>query len=178
MISEFGYDYEIFEKIGFLPIEVQRLIDIFSINHNILLRNGFMKDDFMRELRVNGVVSETTSEYPGSLHDMDIQTVDDSIPHGMLGRYNVISTDVQTSSIPELSSVSGNIEEMYRKDMFQAYHLNYGNDTGGFLMCRNGKAFLYSDEKAISSENYSTVGICQGFLPDPLSSVPQDFQFI
>lgn len=90
MISQFGYDYEIFQKIGFLPIEIQHLIDIFSINHNCLLRNGFMKDDFIRELEENGVLNPVSSQAQGTLFDVDVQSVYDDIQNQMLGRYEIV----------------------------------------------------------------------------------------
>lgn len=57
MMKLIDVNYQIIDKVEYYPIEVQKLIDILSINKKNLLNNQFMKEDFMNMMVESGVLS-------------------------------------------------------------------------------------------------------------------------
>jgi len=47
MMHMVGLDYQLINKLGSYPVEVQSLVDLLSINKKYLLENEFMKNDFI-----------------------------------------------------------------------------------------------------------------------------------
>ena len=56
MLNMYGQRYNIVDNIAKYPLEVQNLMDIFSMSRKYLLRNGFLKDDFVRDLENSGAI--------------------------------------------------------------------------------------------------------------------------
>ena len=62
MMRIVGSEYNVLDKIGYYPIEIQNLIDILSIRKKQLLSNTFMKQDFLDALCADGVAVKFTPE--------------------------------------------------------------------------------------------------------------------
>lgn len=58
MMRNVGMDYGLFDKVDYYPLEIQKLLDIVSINPNYLLKNNFLKKDFIDWLSVDNVISD------------------------------------------------------------------------------------------------------------------------
>lgn len=56
MMKIVGIDYLVLDKISHYPIEIQKLIDILSINKRYLLDNAFIKQSFIDSLSADGVI--------------------------------------------------------------------------------------------------------------------------
>jgi hypothetical protein len=53
MMECIGIEYTIFNRIKNIPLEIQKLMDILSINKRYLLKNNFLKDTFKEKLYEN-----------------------------------------------------------------------------------------------------------------------------
>ena len=62
MMHIVGSEYNVLDKIGYYPIEIQNLIDILSISKKHLLSNKFIKQDFLDALCADGVAQKFTPE--------------------------------------------------------------------------------------------------------------------
>lgn len=60
MLQLFGYKYTIFDKFDSIPKELLDLIDILSISRKFLIKDGWLKKDFVQLLSSNNVVSGQT----------------------------------------------------------------------------------------------------------------------
>lgn len=49
-------DYGLFDKLNYYPLELRALLDILSIGRDYLLRNEFLKNDFINWLSASGVL--------------------------------------------------------------------------------------------------------------------------
>lgn len=61
MMSLVGCDYNVLDKVGYYPIEIQNLIDILSISKKYLLSNKYIKQDFLDALARDGVAKVMSS---------------------------------------------------------------------------------------------------------------------
>ena len=179
MISEFGYNYEIFDRIGFLPLEIQRLLDIFSINHNYILQNGFMKEDFIEDLRAAGAITPQEEIYSESIFDLDVQSMDDIVPARMLGRYETVSLGSEIGEIPQLSGASVNAVSLqtFANDIYRAYLVSGGQDETGVAFCSQDGIFAYSAWDGISADNYTKIPFGPQ-IPDFLSGSQVDSRLV
>lgn len=57
MMSMYGEKFQILDNIDGYPLEVQNLIDLFSIQRKYILKNDFLRDDFIQDLESEGVLS-------------------------------------------------------------------------------------------------------------------------
>ena len=62
MMYLLGSDYNVLDKVGYYPIEIQNLIDILSISKKYLLSNKYIKQDFLDALCADRIVSCITPE--------------------------------------------------------------------------------------------------------------------
>jgi len=64
MMKMLDVDYQVLEKIDYYPIEIQSLIDIFSINKKYLFNNKFIKQDFIDALSADGYITLDEEDEP------------------------------------------------------------------------------------------------------------------
>jgi hypothetical protein len=58
MMGMYGLKYEVFEEIGMLPVELQDMMDIFSINRKYLMKNGFLNENLLSDLISSNIIVE------------------------------------------------------------------------------------------------------------------------
>lgn len=58
MFNIYGQRYNLIDNIERYPIEVQQLIDIFSLNKRYILKNDFLNEDFTKDLYEEGVLTD------------------------------------------------------------------------------------------------------------------------
>ncbi len=71
----YGLSYNIFDNYGKYPLEVQNLIDIFSISRKYVLKNDFLRDDFIEDMKSSGVLSSTQQQYTGSSEVIEVSNI-------------------------------------------------------------------------------------------------------
>ena len=62
MLNLFGFKYTIFDKLVQIPQEILQLIDVLSINRKFLLKDGWLKPEFIQLLSADGVVAGNALE--------------------------------------------------------------------------------------------------------------------
>lgn len=71
----YGLSYNIFDNYGKYPLEVQNLIDIFSISKKYVLKNDFLRDDFVEDMKSSGVLSSAQKEYTESGEIIEVSNI-------------------------------------------------------------------------------------------------------
>lgn len=61
MMKMIGIDYLLLDKVQYYPLEIQKLLDLLSINRKYLFNSRFMEEDFIANLSANGVISDALS---------------------------------------------------------------------------------------------------------------------
>lgn len=56
MLKIFGFKYTIFDKMNGIPLEILKLLDLLSINRKFLVRDGWLKKEFIEALSSDDVV--------------------------------------------------------------------------------------------------------------------------
>lgn len=93
MFLMYGESYNVFDNLDKYPVEVLKLVDIFSINPKYILKNGFMKRDFIEDLSASGAINISHGEYYSDLCSNVISSVD-TVDEALYDQYvaNVFKT--------------------------------------------------------------------------------------
>ena len=65
MMGMYGLKYEVFDEIGMLPVELQDMMDIFSINRKYLMKNGFLNSELLSDLVSSNILVEEEQDDTG-----------------------------------------------------------------------------------------------------------------
>lgn len=85
MLAMYGQQYTLIDNINLYPLEVQDLIDLFSINKKYLLQNDFINDDFKNDL-ISGNLSVILNPGISSYND-DISVDTTQFDSRVFGEY-------------------------------------------------------------------------------------------
>ena len=112
MMLMYGQKFQILENIDKYPIEVQNLIDLFSISRKYILQNDFLRNDFIQDMESEGVISSRNEK-------TDYGTYDDGE-----SKYDITIDGVQFNT----EKYEDYIENIFRNLLSDFLELRY-NDT-------------------------------------------------
>lgn len=62
MLGQIGIDYRVFDQVGTLPIEVQNLMDILSVNRRYLTDKKVVREELVNSICSSGAIVDILSE--------------------------------------------------------------------------------------------------------------------
>jgi hypothetical protein len=71
MIKCIGLEYTIFDKVETIPLEIQKIMDILTINKRYLFKNNFLNETFKNDLYKNVVINSDVDS------DVECDTISD-----------------------------------------------------------------------------------------------------
>lgn len=133
MLQLVGVNYLMLDKIQFYPLEIQHLIDIFSINKKYLLNNDFIKQSFIDDLLLSNVIQlsndiDDAAISAGNISSsIDRYAYDNNVFNNYLSStfYNFIYDMMDMYIVPDdqisILNTYNNIETDASNERFKAY---------------------------------------------------------
>lgn len=104
MLNQIGIDYQIFDQLNTLPIELQNLIDILSVNRKYIKNNKVVRDELVKSLYQSGSVVDMKDKLDEAQEQIN--------------KLNKLS------AIDETKNLDGEVfeDDVYKDFIFDSYH--------------------------------------------------------